>query len=39
VIHANDEAALAEAQAMLESAIVVGDTPGVAPALIAGILA
>ncbi len=33
-IHANDEQALAEATAMLERAIVVGDTPGVAPRLI-----
>lgn len=34
VIHANDEAALAEARAMLGRAIVVGDQPGVPPALI-----
>jgi thymidine phosphorylase len=34
VIHANDEAALAEAKAMLGRAIVVGDQPGVPPALI-----
>jgi pyrimidine-nucleoside phosphorylase len=34
VIHANDEAALAEAQAMLGEAIVVGDKAGVAPKLI-----
>jgi pyrimidine-nucleoside phosphorylase len=31
VIHANDEAALAEAQATLAAAIVVGDQPGVPP--------
>lgn len=34
VIHANDEAALAEAQAMLASAIVLGDSAGAAPRLI-----
>ena len=34
VIHANDESALAEAQAMLAKAIVIGDTAGVAPKLI-----
>ncbi|MBX3751331.1 MAG: thymidine phosphorylase [Opitutaceae bacterium] len=34
VIHANDEAALAEAKAMLGRAITVGDVPGVPPALI-----
>lgn len=35
VIHANDEAALAEARTMLAEAIRVGDQAGVAPALIA----
>lgn len=35
VIHANDEAALAEARAMLGNAIQVGDQPGTVPALIA----
>lgn len=34
VIHANDEAALTEAKTMLSRAIVVGDQPGVPPALI-----
>lgn len=34
VIHANDETALAEARAMLGRAIVVGDQPGVPPALV-----
>ena len=34
LIHASDEAALAEAKAMLSRAIVVGDQPGVPPALI-----
>lgn len=34
VIHANDERALAEAQTMLETAIAIGDHPGVAPKLI-----
>ncbi|MSU47598.1 MAG: thymidine phosphorylase [Opitutus sp.] len=34
VIHANDEGALAEARAMLALAIVVGDSPGVAPRLV-----
>jgi pyrimidine-nucleoside phosphorylase len=34
VIHANDEAALAEAQSMLAQAITVGDTPGAAPKLV-----
>jgi thymidine phosphorylase len=34
VIHANDQPALADARAMLEKAIVVGDEPGVAPKLI-----
>jgi pyrimidine-nucleoside phosphorylase len=38
IVHANDKAALAEAQEMLARAIVVGDRPGVAPALIAEIL-
>jgi thymidine phosphorylase len=35
VIHANDEAALAEAQTMLAQAITIGDTPGPVPRLIA----
>lgn len=34
VIHANEEAALAEAKAMLARAITVGDQPGVPPALV-----
>jgi thymidine phosphorylase len=34
VIHANDATALAEAQAMLAKAIVVGNEPGVPPGLI-----
>jgi pyrimidine-nucleoside phosphorylase len=34
-IHANDEAALAEAQTMLAQAITIGDTPGPVPRLIA----
>ena len=34
VIHANDETALTEAKTMLSRAIVVGDQPGVPPALI-----
>jgi pyrimidine-nucleoside phosphorylase len=34
VIHANDEAALAEAREMLGRAIAVGDTAGIAPKLI-----
>jgi len=34
VIHANDETALNEAKALLNRAIVVGDQPGVPPALI-----
>jgi pyrimidine-nucleoside phosphorylase len=38
VIHANDGAALAEARALLAEAIVVGDTPGTAPALIGEII-
>ena len=38
VIHANDEAALAEARAMLAKAIVVGDTPPDLPPLIAEVL-
>jgi pyrimidine-nucleoside phosphorylase len=35
VIHANDEAALAEVRVMLAAAICIGDQPGVVPALIA----
>jgi pyrimidine-nucleoside phosphorylase len=38
VIHANDEAALAEARAMLTKAIVIGDTPPDLPPLIAEVL-
>jgi pyrimidine-nucleoside phosphorylase len=34
VIHANDEAALAEAREMLAKAITIGDTAGIAPKLI-----
>lgn len=38
VIHANDQAALAAAQSRLATAITIGDQPGVAPALIGGIV-
>jgi thymidine phosphorylase len=38
VIHANDEAALADARAMLAQAIVVGDTMPDVPPLIAEVL-
>ena len=39
VIHANDEAALAEAKAMLANAIVVGDVKSTAPKLIDDVIA
>jgi thymidine phosphorylase len=38
VIHANDESSLAEARTILARAIVVGDQPGVAPALIGDVI-
>ncbi len=38
VIHANDEAALAEARALLAAAIVVGEAPGALPPLVAEII-
>jgi pyrimidine-nucleoside phosphorylase len=38
VIHANNEALLAEAEVFLEKAIVIGGTPGVAPKLIEEII-
>jgi pyrimidine-nucleoside phosphorylase len=38
LIHANDDRALADARAMLEKAIVIGDEPGVPPKLIEDVL-
>jgi thymidine phosphorylase len=39
IVHANDQAALAEATAMLRQAILVGDSPPVAEPLIGEVVA